>query len=117
MKRIASRVVQLIPTTFGALVLVFFLMRVLPGDPAAAMLGTNATPQAGGTGARAPLDQTQLLAWLKTHGLARDPTAEECRVAAEWEALSEADKQAHLAFMHRLILDPPLSQLLIAQRH
>ncbi len=25
---------------------VFFLMRVLPGDPAAAMLGTNATPQA-----------------------------------------------------------------------
>jgi ABC-type dipeptide/oligopeptide/nickel transport system permease component len=30
----------------GALVLVFFLMRVVPGDPAAAMLGTNATPQA-----------------------------------------------------------------------
>jgi ABC-type dipeptide/oligopeptide/nickel transport system permease component len=27
------------------LVLVFFLMRVLPGDPAAAMLGTNATPE------------------------------------------------------------------------
>jgi peptide/nickel transport system permease protein len=38
--------VQLVPTTVGALVLVFFLMRVLPGDPAAAMLGTNATPQA-----------------------------------------------------------------------
>jgi peptide/nickel transport system permease protein len=37
--------VQLVPTTVGALVLVFFLMRVLPGDPAAAMLGTNATPQ------------------------------------------------------------------------
>src|SRR5260370_23504290 len=46
MRRIASRLVQLIPTTVGALVLVFFLMRVLPGDPAAAMLGTNATPQA-----------------------------------------------------------------------
>jgi ABC-type dipeptide/oligopeptide/nickel transport system permease component len=37
---------QLIPTTIGALVLVFFLMRVVPGDPASAMLGTNATPQA-----------------------------------------------------------------------
>jgi peptide/nickel transport system permease protein len=37
---------QLVPTTLGALVLVFFLMRVLPGDPAAAMLGNNATPQA-----------------------------------------------------------------------
>ncbi|HEV7664347.1 MAG TPA: ABC transporter permease [Chloroflexota bacterium] len=46
MRRIGSRVVQLVPTTLGALVLVFFLMRVLPGDPAAAMLGTNATPQA-----------------------------------------------------------------------
>src|SRR4030088_1038359 len=45
MRRIGSRLVQLIPTTVGALVLVFFLMRVLPGDPAAAMLGTNATPQ------------------------------------------------------------------------
>ncbi len=46
MRRIAARVLQLVPTTVGALVLVFFLMRVLPGDPAAAMLGTNATPQA-----------------------------------------------------------------------
>ncbi len=46
MRRIAARVLQLVPTTVGALVLVFFLMRVLPGDPAAAMLGNNATPQA-----------------------------------------------------------------------
>ena len=46
MRRIGSRLAQLVPTTVGALVLVFFLMRVLPGDPAAAMLGTNATPQA-----------------------------------------------------------------------
>jgi peptide/nickel transport system permease protein len=46
LKRIASKLLQLVPTTIGALVLVFVLMRVLPGDPAAAMLGTNATPQA-----------------------------------------------------------------------
>ena len=46
MRHVASRLFQLIPTTVGALVVVFFLMRVLPGDPAAAMLGTNATPQA-----------------------------------------------------------------------
>jgi peptide/nickel transport system permease protein len=46
MRRVAQKLVQLVPTTAGALVLVFFLMRVLPGDPAAAMLGTNATPQA-----------------------------------------------------------------------
>src|SRR3982750_746395 len=44
-RHIAVKLRQLVPTTIGALVLVFFLMRVLPGDPAAAMLGTNATPQ------------------------------------------------------------------------
>jgi peptide/nickel transport system permease protein len=37
---------QVIPTVGGALVLVFVMLRVLPGDPATAMLGTNATPQA-----------------------------------------------------------------------
>jgi ABC-type dipeptide/oligopeptide/nickel transport system permease component len=44
-RRVGSRLLQLVPTTVGALVLVFLLMRVLPGDPAAAMLGNNATPQ------------------------------------------------------------------------
>ncbi len=73
------------------------------------------TSQAGG--ADVPLDQTQLLAWLKTERLVRDPMAEERRVAAEWDALSEADKQAHIDGMHRLVLDPPLSQILIEQRH
>jgi ABC-type dipeptide/oligopeptide/nickel transport system permease component len=45
-RQVGGKLLQLIPTTVGALVLVFFLMRVVPGDPAAAMLGTNATPQA-----------------------------------------------------------------------
>jgi ABC-type dipeptide/oligopeptide/nickel transport system permease component len=45
-RQVGGKLLQLIPTTLGALVLVFFLMRVVPGDPAAAMLGTNATPQA-----------------------------------------------------------------------
>ncbi len=45
MRRLFERLVQLVPTTVGALVLVFALMRIVPGDPAAAMLGTNATPQ------------------------------------------------------------------------
>ena len=75
------------------------------------------TPQAEEPELRAPLDQTQLVAWLKLHGLARDPTAAERRVAAEWDALSEQDQQAHIAWMHRLSLEPSLSQILIAQRH
>ena len=74
------------------------------------------TPQTREPVPTIPLDPTELLAWLKTYGLVRDPTAEECRAVAEWDALSDEDKQAHIAFMQQLILDPPLSQILIEQR-
>jgi ABC-type dipeptide/oligopeptide/nickel transport system permease component len=46
MLHLARRVVQIVPTMLGALVLVFVVMRVLPGDPAIALLGTAATPDA-----------------------------------------------------------------------
>jgi hypothetical protein len=58
----------------------------------------------------------QLLVWLKAEGLVRDPTSEERHLAAEWDALPEEEKQAHIRFMHRLVLDPPLSQILIENR-
>ena len=74
------------------------------------------TPQTREPVPTIPLDPTELLAWLKASGLVRDPTAEERRVAAEWDALSDEDKQAHIAFMQQLALDPPLSQILIEQR-
>jgi hypothetical protein len=60
--------------------------------------------------------QEQLLAWLKTQGLLREPTPEERRLAAEWDALPEEEKQAHIHFMHSLALDPPLSQIISEQR-
>ena len=63
-----------------------------------------------------PQNQEHLLAWLKTQGLVRDPTPEEDRMAAEWDTLSEAEKQAHLHFMRSLALDPPLSKVLIENR-
>ena len=62
-----------------------------------------------------PLDQTALLAWLKANGLIREPTAEECRVAAAWDALSDEDKQRHIDAMQHLVLDTPLGQILLAQ--
>jgi hypothetical protein len=61
-------------------------------------------------------DQEQLLLWLKTQGFIREPTSEERRLAAEWDALPEEEKQAHIHFMHSLVLDPPLSQIIIEQR-
>jgi peptide/nickel transport system permease protein len=45
-RHLARRLAQVLPTVFGALVLVFLVMRVLPGDPAISLLGTAATPEA-----------------------------------------------------------------------
>jgi hypothetical protein len=64
-----------------------------------------------------PAKQEQLLAWLKTQGFVREPTPEERRLAAEWDALPDEEKQAHIHFMHNLVLDPPLSQIISDQRH
>jgi len=62
-------------------------------------------------------DQEQVLAWLRAEGLVRDPTPEERRLAAEWEALPEEEKQTHVRSMHKLALDPPLSQTILENRH
>ncbi|PWL18729.1 peptide ABC transporter [Falsochrobactrum shanghaiense] len=42
---IAGRVVSLLLTTLAASIVVFLLMQVLPGDPAAVILGINAQPE------------------------------------------------------------------------
>jgi len=46
MRHLIRRLAQIVPTMLGALVLVFLVMRVLPGDPAISLLGTAATPEA-----------------------------------------------------------------------
>jgi ABC-type dipeptide/oligopeptide/nickel transport system permease component len=38
MRHLSRRLGQIVPTMFGALVLVFLVMRVLPGDPAISLL-------------------------------------------------------------------------------
>src|SRR5919108_2610125 len=43
---IIKRILTAIPTTIGALTFIFFTMRILPGDPAVALLGEAATPEA-----------------------------------------------------------------------
>jgi hypothetical protein len=64
-----------------------------------------------------PLDLEQLLARCKAEGVVRDPTPEERRMADEWDALPEEEKQAHIRVMHHLVLDPPLSQIITKNRH
>jgi hypothetical protein len=40
-----------------------------------------------------PLSREELLDWLKSRAAIREPTAEERRLAAEWEALPEEQKR------------------------
>lgn len=42
---IGKRLLTLIPIIFGISILVFIIIHLVPGDPAAIMLGTNATPE------------------------------------------------------------------------
>jgi peptide/nickel transport system permease protein len=43
---VLRRLVSLIPVLLGISLIVFFLLRLIPGDPAATLLGTHATPTA-----------------------------------------------------------------------
>jgi peptide/nickel transport system permease protein len=43
---IIRRLVQLVPVVFGITLVLFFMLRLLPGDPASAMLGDRATDEA-----------------------------------------------------------------------
>src|SRR5262245_60074667 len=43
---VARRVLVAIPMLLGAMIIVFFAMRVLPGDPCVAMMGDQATTEA-----------------------------------------------------------------------
>lgn len=63
-----------------------------------------------------PQNAEQLLAGLKAQRLLRTATPEEDQLAAEWDALPDEEKQAHIRFMHGLVLDPPLSQLITENR-
>ena len=67
-RQLAGRFISLIPILLGVSVLVFLLVRLIPGDPVVALLGMEATPEAiDALRARYALDQpwpVQYLAWL-----------------------------------------------------
>src|SRR5215813_14541522 len=42
---VALRTLQLIPVAFGITLVMFFLLRIVPGDPAKVALGVYATPE------------------------------------------------------------------------
>ena len=57
-----------------------------------------------------------LLAELKAQGLIRDLTPGERARAERWRKLPEAEKEAHIRYMRSLVLDPPLSEIIIEGR-
>jgi hypothetical protein len=64
----------------------------------------------------APLDPEQLLAWLRAEGVVRAPTGEECRLAAEWDALSEGERQAIRWELDHLPPGPMASDIVVENR-
>jgi peptide/nickel transport system permease protein len=72
--RIIERLIGAIPVILGVLIIVFFFMRLLPGDPVEIMLGDSAASQAEMDSLRADLNldkplPTQL--WMFVSGLAK----------------------------------------------
>jgi hypothetical protein len=63
-----------------------------------------------------PLDPEQLQVWLKAEGLIREPTPEEQRLAAEWDALPEEEKEAIHSELNHLSLGPMASDIIIENR-
>ncbi len=61
-------------------------------------------------------DPEQLRAWLKAEGLIRDPTPEEQRLAAEWDALPEEERQAINRELNHLPPGPMASDIIIKNR-
>jgi hypothetical protein len=64
-----------------------------------------------------PMDQGQILTWLKLEGIVRDPTSEERRLAEEWSAMTEAEKQGISRELDHLPPGPLASDLIIEGRH
>ncbi|MBC7226090.1 MAG: hypothetical protein H5T61_02510 [Thermoflexales bacterium] len=63
-----------------------------------------------------PSDPAQIRAWLKAQGIIRDPTPEELRLAAEWEALPEEEKEAIRRELDHLPPGPLASDIIIENR-
>jgi len=61
-------------------------------------------------------DTAEFLNWMKAEGMIAELPPEAKKLAKKWEVLPEGEKQAHIRFMNHLVLDPPLSEIMIADR-
>jgi peptide/nickel transport system permease protein len=46
MSFVGRRLLQLVPVAVGVTIIVFFMIHLIPGDPARTILGIHATPKA-----------------------------------------------------------------------
>lgn len=63
-----------------------------------------------------PVNNEGLLAWLRMQGLVRDPTDEEKSLAAEWDELSDGERQSILWELSHLPPGEMASEIIIENR-
>jgi hypothetical protein len=63
-----------------------------------------------------PMTSEEVLAQLKAEGLIRDLTPEERKLASEWDALPEEEKEAVRATLDNLPPGPMVSDIIIENR-
>lgn len=65
---------------------------------------------------RKPKTRKEIKEYLLAKGVIRLPSAEELAIAAEWDALPEAERRQFTAKLQSLKLEPPLSELIHQMR-
>lgn len=62
------------------------------------------------------LDTEVLLNWMRAEGMIVELPMEAKETAKKWEALPDSERQDHIDYMQQLVLEPPLSEISIANR-
>lgn len=77
-------------------------------------LGKSVTPKP--VVKRNPKTRKEIKEYLLEKGVIRLPSAEELAIAAEWDAIPEAERMQFTAKLQSLKLEPPLSELIHQMR-
>jgi peptide/nickel transport system permease protein/glutathione transport system permease protein len=121
---IAKRLLLTIPTLWAVLTLVFFLVRIVPGDPALVVLGDQASPDAlAAMRTRLGLDKpvmvqyVEYLAEIATGSLGRSLTTNRPILADVWAVLPYTIELTLAALLIGVVVGVPLGVMAAVKRN